>query len=241
MGKPIVKPNAKVRFGCKGIIAEAPCELRDGMYDIGEIGAFTYIGGLSTVARHIKKIGRFCSIATNVSIGLTEHPTNFLSAHHIFEGGGVIQMSSQELKDYHAFNKELVVEAAALWEQQQAEDKVSIGNDVWIGDGVLISRGVTIGDGAVIASRAVVTKSVEPYTIVAGIPARPIKKRFSEELIGKLLELDWTKYGLKALYGVPMHDPYKAVDIIEKNIKSGLNIYSPQLFFINENGSISSL
>lgn len=237
ISKPIVKPGAKIRFGCNAIVAEAPCELRDGMYDIGEIGAFTYIGGLSTVARHIGKIGRFCSIAPNVSIGLAEHPTNFLSAHHIFEGGGVIQMSSQELKDYHNNNKNLVMETAMLWSQQQADDKVFIGNDVWIGDGALISRGVTIGDGAVVAARAVVTKSVEPYTVVAGIPARPIKKRFSEDVIKKLIELDWTKYGLAALYNAPVHDPGKAIEIIENNIKNGLKIYMPDLFVINQNGS----
>ena len=66
-----------------------------------------------------------------------------------------------------------------------------IGSDVWIGYEAVIMAGVTIGDGAVIGTRAVVTRDVPPYTIVGGIPARPIKKRFSEEIIASLLEIRW--------------------------------------------------
>ena len=68
---------------------------------------------------------------------------------------------------------------------------IVIGNDVWIGFEAVILSGVTIGDGAIIGARAVVTKDVPPYTIVGGVPARPIRKRFSEEVISKLSELQW--------------------------------------------------
>ena len=68
---------------------------------------------------------------------------------------------------------------------------IVIGNDVWIGYEAVILAGVTIGDGAVIGSRALVTKDVAPYTIVGGIPAKPIRKRFSEGTIKTLLELKW--------------------------------------------------
>ncbi len=68
---------------------------------------------------------------------------------------------------------------------------VVIGNDVWLGDESTIMSGVTIGDGAVVAARAVVTRDVPPYTIVAGNPARPIRKRFTDQLIAMLLELRW--------------------------------------------------
>ena len=66
-----------------------------------------------------------------------------------------------------------------------------IGNDVWIGYEAVVMAGVTIGDGAVIGSRAVVTKDVPPYTIVGGVPARPIRRRFPEETVLALLEIKW--------------------------------------------------
>ncbi|MGC8744001.1 MAG: CatB-related O-acetyltransferase [Verrucomicrobiia bacterium] len=68
---------------------------------------------------------------------------------------------------------------------------VIIGNDVWIGHQATILSGVTIGDGAVVAARSVVTKSVEPYSIVGGNPARLIKKRFSEDVIKRLIKIQW--------------------------------------------------
>ena len=68
---------------------------------------------------------------------------------------------------------------------------IEIGNDVWIGYEAIITQGVHIGDGAIIGTRAVVTKDVPPYTIVGGIPAKEIRKRFSEAVINDLLKLQW--------------------------------------------------
>ena len=68
---------------------------------------------------------------------------------------------------------------------------IVIDNDVWIGYEAVIMAGVHIGNGAIIAARAVVTKDVPPYTIVGGVPARPIRKRFDEEVIRKLETLKW--------------------------------------------------
>ena len=68
---------------------------------------------------------------------------------------------------------------------------VNIGNDVWIGDNVYILAGVKIGNGAIIAMGAVVTRDVEPYTIVGGVPAKVIRKRFNDEQIKKLEEIKW--------------------------------------------------
>lgn len=70
-------------------------------------------------------------------------------------------------------------------------DKLKIGNDVWIGYEAVILSGVTVGDGAIIGTRAVVTKDVPPYTIVGGVPAKPIRKRFDEDTIKKLEALCW--------------------------------------------------
>ncbi len=68
---------------------------------------------------------------------------------------------------------------------------IVVGNDVWIGYEAVILAGVTIGDGAIIGARAVVTRDVPPYTIVGGVPAKPIRKRFDEDTIARLLELRW--------------------------------------------------
>ena len=68
---------------------------------------------------------------------------------------------------------------------------IVIGNDVWIGYEAVILAGVTIGDGAVIGARAVVTKDIPPYTIVGGVPAKPIRKRFTQETIDLLLNIKW--------------------------------------------------
>ncbi|MFD2646657.1 type B chloramphenicol O-acetyltransferase [Devosia albogilva] len=74
-----------------------------------------------------------------------------------------------------------------------------IGHDVWIGSEAIIMPGITVGDGAVIGTRALVTKDVEPYTIVGGNPAKPIRKRFSDEAIAKLLELRWWDWSVEQL------------------------------------------
>ena len=79
-------------------------------------------------------------------------------------------------------------DVANAWDNK---GNIVIGNDVWIGYEAVIFAGVTIGDGAIIGTRAVVTKDVPPYTIVGGVPAKPIRKRFPENVINTLLEIKW--------------------------------------------------
>lgn len=110
------------------------------------------------------KIGKYCSIAANVTIGADRHPTDWLSTHHF------------QYNDTDNF-KSLKI--------------TTIGNDVWIGANAVIMTGVNIGDGAIIGSSAVVTKDVPPYAIVVGIPAKIIRYRFNPDIINKLLELKW--------------------------------------------------
>ena len=75
---------------------------------------------------------------------------------------------------------------------------IIIGNDVWIGYEAVILSGITIGDGAIIGTRAVVTKDIPPYTIVGGVPAKPIRKRFDDVTIARLLELKWWDWSAEA-------------------------------------------
>ncbi|MGF1759356.1 CatB-related O-acetyltransferase [Photobacterium sagamiensis] len=81
---------------------------------------------------------------------------------------------------------------------ERAGDTI-VGNDVWIGSECVIMPGVTIGDGAVIGARAVVTKDVEPYTVVVGNPGKAVKKRFTEQQIAMLLDMKWWSWPLEKL------------------------------------------
>jgi len=96
-----------------------------------------------------------------------------------------------------------------------------IGNDVWIGQGVFIKSGVKIGDGAVIGARSVVVKDVEPFTIVAGTPAKAIRKRFPEPVIERLLATRWWRYSLYDMAGIPFEDVPAALDMIEERASRG--------------------
>lgn len=131
-------------------------------------------------------IGKFCSLACGVRF-------LFNSANH--------RMSSLSTYPFPLFYEEWeldVKEVARSWDNK---GDIIVGNDVWIGYEAVIMAGVTIGDGAIIGTRSLVTKDVAPYTIVGGIPAKPIRKRFSEQIISKLIELkwwDWPKEKIKA-------------------------------------------
>lgn len=121
-------------------------------------------------------IGKFCSIACG---------TKFLfnSANHT--------LASLSTYPFPIFFEEWdlnIKNVATAWENK---GDIIIGNDVWIGYEAVIMAGVTIGDGAIIGTRAVVTKDVPPYTIVGGVPASVIRKRFSDDVITALLETKW--------------------------------------------------
>jgi len=130
-------------------------------------------------------IGKFCSIACG---------TKFLfnSANH--------NLNSLSTYPFPLFFEEWDLKKENVTESWNNKGNIIIGNDVWIGYEAVILSGVNIGDGAVIGTRAVVTKDVPPYTIVGGVPAKIIRKRFSEEVISKLLEIkwwDWNKEKIK--------------------------------------------
>lgn len=121
-------------------------------------------------------VGKFCSIACGVKF-------LFNSANHT--------LSSLSTYPFPIFFEEWGTEKKDVAEAWDNKGDIVVGNDVWIGYEAVILSGVTIGDGAVIGARAVVTKDVPPYTIVAGIPAKTIRKRFPDEVIFKLLGLKW--------------------------------------------------
>ncbi|WP_375289783.1 CatB-related O-acetyltransferase [Qipengyuania sp.] len=202
------------------VLLEAPVSVRRGIYDVGFVGAYSFVGGRETFIRHVSNIGRFCSIASNVVAGQVEHPTDFLSASPVLTGFDEFG----DLSGFYSENRAMVDKAASTLNASMSNrvEKINIGNDVWIGEGVFNRRGVHIGDGAIVAARSVVTKDVPPYAIVGGTPAKIIRYRFDAEIVEALLQLRWWNYGLSALAGVDFTDVRKAIPIIERNILSGL-------------------
>lgn len=121
-------------------------------------------------------IGKFCSIACGAKF-------LFNSANH--------SLTSLSTYPFPIFFEEWGLERAQVTRAWDHKGDIVIGNDVWIGYEAVVLAGVTIGDGAIIGTRAVVTKDVPPYTIVGGVPAKPIRKRFPDDTIASLLALRW--------------------------------------------------
>jgi virginiamycin A acetyltransferase len=122
-------------------------------------------------------IGSYCSIAMGVVIGNMNHPIKFISTHPFLYDArfGLIEDSNEEVL-------------------REGTKPVIINNNVWIGRNAIIMPGIVVGKGSVIAAGAVVTKNVEPYSIVGGVPAKLLKKRFTDEEIEKLLKIDWENW-----------------------------------------------
>jgi len=155
-------------------------------------------------------IGRYCSIAENIVVSPPNHPTHFLSTS-----------TAQYQRTQFGFwmPDDLPLIKKKVLPHRPAE--VHIGNDVWIGRDVTIMRGVTIGDGAIIATGSVITKNVEPYSIVGGLPARVIRKRFDSGIIRRMQEVAWWQYDRNDMRDMPFDDPRAALDEIERRAKAG--------------------
>ena len=109
------------------------------------------------------------------------------------------RMASLSTYPFPIFYEEWGLDGSDVTDAWDNRGDIVIGNDVWIGYEAVVMQGVRIGDGAVIGSRAVVTKDVPPYSIVGGIPAKVIRKRFSEEVIEKLLKIQWWNWDDEAV------------------------------------------
>ncbi len=165
-----------------------------------ELGAWTEVGAGTTLMQssmgdysyivqncHVvwTTIGKFCSIARDTRINPGNHPTWRISQHHWTYRAAAYDLGEDD----------------AMFFQWRKDHWVSIGHDVWIGHGVTILPGVAIGTGAVIGAGAVVSKDVPNYTIVGGVAAKPLKRRFSEQQEQALLKIaywDWSRDQLRA-------------------------------------------
>ena len=135
-----------------------------------EVDDYTYVCPKTEVSG--ARIGKFCSIGPGCRIGLPTHHLECLSTSPLFTArSNPVGVSWTDRAD------------------ETSLSRTTLGNDVWIGADVIILGGVTVGDGAVIGAGAVVTKDVPPYAIVAGVPAKLIRRRFDDETVRKLLDL----------------------------------------------------
>lgn len=177
--------GAMIDEGCcineSSIISKDTHILKNCTINNSSINSYSYIGYNSLVQN--ATIGKFCSIANDVFIGLGKHPTDQISTSTLFyrkRNTLKIQLVDKDL-DFKEY------------------ENIRIGNDVWIGARAIIMDGITIGNGAIIAANSVVTKDVPPYGIVGGVPAKVIKFRFSEEKIAELQQLMWWNWPIEQI------------------------------------------
>jgi len=121
-------------------------------------------------------VGRFANIAAMTRIGPTDHPWQNAAQHHFLYRSSYYWDDAPDDADFFA---------------RRAARRTVLGPDCWLGHGAIVKPEVTVGAGAIVASGAVVTKDVAPFTIVAGVPAQPIRTRFPQGVIDRLMALAW--------------------------------------------------
>ena len=153
------------------------------------------------------QIGSFVSIADNVIIGGGVHPMEWVGMSPVFYVG-----RDSVKKKFSNFSRPIPLVTI-------------IGSDVWIGNNVIIKQGVRIGDGAVIGMGSVITKDVEDYAIVAGVPGKEIRKRFDDQIIESLLRIKWWDFpdGELEIYANYIQKPHIFIKEYDKNEKNSLN------------------
>lgn len=140
------------------------------------------LGDYSSVGRYTKikcaDIGKYCSISWDVTIGAVEHPLTRISTSALTYKA-----------EYNLVSQDI----------EYPQKRTTIGNDVWIGCNVVIKSGISIGDGAVIGAGSVCVKDIDPYTIVAGNPAKVIRKRATDKSIERLINLKWWDWPIEEI------------------------------------------
>lgn len=197
LNTPDVRENVKLSGlsrGLQNVTFEGKNAVPDRCNFSGKIhiGYATTLGYNNLLGGNIT-IGKYCQLGVDVAIHATNHPIHHLTTYinsNLFDG---------ELKQF------------------KEENTITIGHDVWVGHNVIIVGNVTIGNGAILAAGSVVTKDVEPYAIVAGVPAKQLKKRFSDKVISEIEELQW--------WNLPEAELVKIKPLFFKNLEDANSIY----------------
>lgn len=169
--EPVIDPTARVRQAVLGRYTEIGARTA---FAESSLGDYSYVVNDADVI--YTTIGKFCSIAAHTRINPGNHPMQRASQSHFSYRSSAYFDDVEDDADFFAWRR---------------ATPVTIGHDVWIGHGAIILPGRSIGTGAVVAGGAIVTKDVPDYTIVAGNPARIIRRRFPEEIALRLKALAW--------------------------------------------------
>ena len=165
-------PSRKLRHKIKHNIIKNKIKPEIGTIKEYWLGRHSYYGANFIRMHPESTVGAFCSIGQNVVVGPSQHPTNWLST------------SPFQYVELRKITEDQVI-------YPYSNDPTHIGNDVWIGNNAIIKDGVSVADGCIIASNAVVTHNTPPYAVLAGVPARVIRYRFSPQIISELMALKW--------------------------------------------------
>ncbi|WP_283770858.1 DapH/DapD/GlmU-related protein [Acidocella sp. C78] len=180
LAETVIDPGARLREATVG----RRCEVLHGArIEYATIGDYSYLGEYCEVAD--ATIGRFAAIANAVRIGAPNHPMGRPSQHRFTYVPEYYEPGQRRDADFFAARRGA---------------RVTIGHDVWIGHGAIVLPGVNVGDGAVIAAGAVVSRDVEPYVVVGGVPARPIRERFPRDIAARLRAIAWWNWPDEVLF-----------------------------------------
>jgi phosphonate metabolism protein (transferase hexapeptide repeat family) len=176
--EPTLHPTAVVEKSQLGIWTEisAHTYLSD-----SSLGDYSYVMEYNQIVN--STIGKFCSVASFVRLNPSNHPLNRPTSHHFTYRAAMFGFGDDD-------------EEIFAWRKS---NPVTMGHDVWIGHNATVMPGVRIGNGAAIGSSAVVTRNVDPYTIVAGVPAKVIRPRFSDHIAEKLEAMQWWNWSHETL------------------------------------------
>lgn len=157
-------------------------------------GLFSYVAHGSFVGTGTS-MGRYCSIGMNSTVGPGEHTIDWLGTHNFLLNQKNVDRENQS---------------------RYANQRLEIGNDVWIGANVCVKTNVKIGHGSVIGAGTVVVKDVEPYSIVVGNPGRVLRMRFSDDVVERLLKSEWWRLPFDYVKQIPFHDVEKSLDVVDE-------------------------